>query len=134
MKFIKYFFVTLGVIFFVILIALGYVWVTDWSGVRSFVTTVTELSDINITPARTETSTEETENEITESTESTDSIPTTNNTDTPTLEELRTGEATLTAAQIECLREKLGSDRVDEIYESGQQPSAREIMIGMTCL
>lgn len=113
MKIIKYFFLILGVIFFGILVAIGYVWVTDWSGIRTVVTSGYEIyqgGEVDMGLLETVAG------------------------NTQLLEELSTGETTLTEAQIKCLNEKLGSERVNEIYVTGEQPTAKEIMIGLTCL
>ncbi len=108
------FFTLLGVIFFIIMTLIGYVWLTDWWGVRSIVESLSESSQ------------KETGDYI-------HTIPSSS-----TLEELetklKTGEMTLTESQLECLREKLGNERVIEIYETGQEPTTREVMIGLTCL
>jgi len=113
MKILCSFFVFLGVIFFLLLLLIGYVWVTDWSGVRT-------MSGIAY--------------EWYQNSESGSSVVDGTSENTVTLERLSTGEATLTEAQIECLSEKLGSERVEAIYTTGETPTPQEIMIGMTCL
>lgn len=113
MKTLRNFFVFLGVIFFLLLLSIGYVWATDWSGVRTMSGVAYEWyknadSESNFIDIASENAV--------------------------TLERLSTGEDTLTEVQIECLKEKLGSERVEAIYTTGETPTPQEIMIGMTCL
>ncbi len=112
---LTYFFVTLGVIFFCLVLLVLYVWYSDMWGVRTYATF------LQSTPAAT-----------TQSSETTDGTQA----QAEALEEagLDIGMfADLSAEQEACFEAQLGADRVDEI-KGGAMPSMTEIAAGAECL
>jgi hypothetical protein len=145
MRIITWFFVGLGLLTFALLSLIGYVWVSDYRSLRSTTMMLYELSvsapDIReaALPALVDTisptpvSTGETRAADPASLPiSNETVTTTETAAVPVLPDRST--LSFTPEQIDCFRTKLGSDRVDEIYETGAEPTPAELLLGATCL
>ena len=116
-KFLTFFFVTLGVIFFVLICAGAYVWVTDTYGIRSLVGVFTGM-DVDITPS------------------AVDKNPMLSPVQEAALEQAgidpATVPTTISADQEACATAKLGAARVAEI-QAGDVPTPLEIATASEC-
>jgi len=118
--FLTRFFVTLGVIFFLLIGAGAYVWFTDTYGVRTIVTILQDGT---------------TETQLPE--DGVDKNPVMNEQQEAALEAIGIDPASvptsISPTQEDCFVEKLGQVRVDEI-KAGDTPSAKELIAGRECL
>ena len=127
MKLLKFFFCTLGVIFFLILCALAYVWFADPFGIRPVVLEFIS-SDAPI-PQRLESA-------LTKTTTALDANPALNPAQEAALRTVGIDPSALptsvTPEMKECFIEKLGAERVNEIV-AGETPTAIEIFQTKDC-
>ena len=107
LQIIRYFFVTLGVIFFILLVSLWYVWHTDMWSVRTVADYILERSGPGATV----------EDMLTSG--SGDGID--------------IARQEWSEMELECFRNLFGVERVAEI-EAGATPTALELMRGMECV
>lgn len=110
---VQYFFVTLGVIFFALILFVAYVWYSDMWNVRTYSSFIT-ASPAAIQPASESGSAEQQE----------------------ALEAAGIDAgvfANLSTEQEQCFTDRLGQDRVNEII-SGAMPTLAEITAGSECL
>jgi len=116
-KLLTYFFVTLGVIFFVIICSAAYIWFTDMYGVRSLVGAFTG-AETSITPSVV------------------DKNPALSPTQEAALEQIGIDPAavptTISPAQEACATEILGAARVAEI-KAGDTPTLTEFAQARSC-
>lgn len=121
-KILTYFFVTLGVIFFVLICGVAYVWFADPFNIRPLIDTITADA-----PAETGNNTSE---------DSVDKNPALSPTQEQALESIGIDPASLpseiTPEMESCFVEKLGSARVAEIKE-GDSPTPIEVVKTKSC-
>lgn len=137
-KIFTYFFVTLGVIFFVLLLGLGYVWFADPFGVRPFI----DMMRANDTDTPTSATVVPNEKEAGESAEqqtvtpSTDKHPALSPTQESALESIGLDPAklpqTITPEMETCFTTILGAERVAQI-KGGDSPTATEVFKTRSC-
>jgi hypothetical protein len=118
--FLTRFFVTLGVIFFLLICAGAYVWVTDTYGVRTIVTVLRGgTAEVALPEDRV------------------DKNPVMNEQQEAALEAVGIDPASvptsISPSQEDCFVEALGQVRVDEI-KAGDTPTATEIVKGRECM
>jgi len=116
-KFIKGFFLVLGVIFFLILITAGYIFITDTFGIKTILTgnsSVTSNEDIQ-----------------------TDKNPLLSETQEKVLEKIGVDPAKLpskiTPEMAACFESKLGKKRTDEIV-NGYSPTVNDYIKAQNCI
>lgn len=116
-KFIKWFFLVLGVIFFLILIAVGYIFITDTFGIRTLLTGNSSS--------------------VTDGGSQTDKNPLLSESQEQVLEKIGVDPAklptTITPEMAACFETKLGKERTDEIV-NGDSPTAEDYLKAQSCI
>ena len=122
-KFFTIFFVTLGIIFFILIIIVGFFYFTNTNKPS---VNHTEFVDVK-----------NTETPASEVSTTTDKNPVLTPTQEKTLEKIGVDPAevptSFTPEQIQCFEEKLGKERVEEI-KNGDTPTTIELIKGKECL
>lgn len=134
-KFLTVFFVTLGVIFFALLIALAYLWFADPFEIRPLLSAYQKEEVESVGAMESEAVANEEETPAT--TDTTDKNPNLTPAQEDALEIIGINPAglpeTITPEQMSCFVRVLGQARVAEI-QSGAAPSAIEIFKAKECL
>ncbi len=116
-KFLTYFFVTLGIVFFIIICSLAYLWFADPFGIRPMIDAFTATHN---------------EGEILQK----DKNPILSDEQEKALEKIGIDASSLpteiTPEMEKCFVEKLGASRVIEI-KNGDEPSVKEVFITREC-
>lgn len=146
LKIITWFFTSLGILTFVALSGFAFVWVNDYGAWRTTTIALYELyknppnlSQFSSLPAIPPTVTAPLPSgEVGITVPAPSAGETEPGVESPPVPAIPTvpdrSTLSFTPAQIECFREKLGSERVDEIYETGVEPTPAELLAGMSCL
>lgn len=132
MKILTYFFTTLGVIFFVLLCGLAYVWFADPFNIRPFIEMMTTKEEVSSTATPTSEDASSSADSSSGTTEQTRKI-------TPEQEEVLSSVGIdidalpeLTPEMEACFTAELGEARVAEI-KAGASPTPTEIFSTRTC-
>jgi hypothetical protein len=135
-KLFTYFFVTLGVIFFVLLCALAYVWFADPFNIRPMIQMLTSDTQSTVQAEKSNTTTPSSSSVTPDSSGTLDKHPALSAEQESTLESVGINPANLpssiTPAMEACFVAKLGESRVAEI-KTGVSPTPSEVFTTREC-
>lgn len=130
---IRSFFVTLGIVFFLLLLAVAYIWFSNTGQVQTWTNLWLRSSDTSVTVPDTAATTGDQDAATTAETQA---EPVEVSEQAEAMAEAGIDESFFTSlsdAEIQCFRDRLGSARVDSIM-AGAMPSTEEIIVGLPCV